>query len=454
MDEHSNHPTDRPLLRRVWKGTGLLVLGRLWGSACTLAILFVLARHLEASAFGRFTFYLAAFALLDSLTDLGTGSVAVQRTADDPGAVGGVLRAARRIRVVSALSCSVVVAGGAFAFGEPGAAWIAVASLYPLTHALELSATVFRNRIAWGVPVAVRAGAATVGMALVWLGYDAGIEEPALFLLAVATGSATANVALHLASRRHLPRACEPAAPWRPLLAQALPLGIAGLCQQAYFYVDNVFVRAIAGPIDLGHYNVGVRIMSYAIAVAVYASLAALPWLTREHAAGRLGDAVARLLQPLLASAGLGVGLCLPWTEQVLGLFGPGFGSAASSLRWLLLAAAAVYAGSGLLTALVATGKARAVLAVSILALGVNLVGNTLLVGPLGIEGAAIATLATELCVVAGALAALVRAGVRGLAGERRRRWLAGALLMAAAAWVSARLPVEAWLQAAGTLPS
>ena len=55
--------------RRVWGGTGLLVLGRLWGSACTLGYLFLGARHLSGDGFGRLTFYLALFMVLDALAD-------------------------------------------------------------------------------------------------------------------------------------------------------------------------------------------------------------------------------------------------------------------------------------------------------------------------------------------------------------------------------------------------
>src|SRR5690349_3353435 len=84
--------------RRVWGGTGLLIAGRLYGSVCTFTALYVLAHHLEAEAFGRYTFYLAIFVLLDSLTDFGTGTIAVQRTAHDEGAVPEVLAATRRIR--------------------------------------------------------------------------------------------------------------------------------------------------------------------------------------------------------------------------------------------------------------------------------------------------------------------------------------------------------------------
>ena len=117
-------PEERGVLRRVWSGTALLVLGRIWGSACTFVALWLLAGHLEGGAFGRYTFYLAVFMLLDSLVDLGTGATAVQRTADDPGAIPEVLAATRRIRGATGLLGALVVGGGAFLAGEPGAPWI------------------------------------------------------------------------------------------------------------------------------------------------------------------------------------------------------------------------------------------------------------------------------------------------------------------------------------------
>ena len=57
----------------VWRGTALQVLGRLWGAACTLAILYLASEKLDSAGFGRFTFYIALFAWLDSLANLGTG---------------------------------------------------------------------------------------------------------------------------------------------------------------------------------------------------------------------------------------------------------------------------------------------------------------------------------------------------------------------------------------------
>ncbi len=428
--------------RRVWGGTSLLVVGRLWGSLCTLAVLFVLARELPGGDFGRFTFYLAIFALLDSLADLGTGAIAVQRTAGAPDDVPEVLAAARRIRLLAGSLGALLVGGGALLFDEPGAGWLLLAALYPISHVLELDATVFKNRIAWGVPVAARVMASTLALGIVLGLLALGVREPAQLLVGQVAGHATANLALFLAARPHLPRRALRAIPWRPLLAAALPLGLAGLCQQAYFYIDNLFVRALVGEVELGHYNVGVRILSYTIMVAVYASLAALPWLSRRHSEGELGAATIALVQPLFALAGLGAGLLWPWTELLLSFFGEGFEAAGTSLRWLLGATTVIYAGAGLLTSVIAMGRTRTMLAIAATGLGVNLVGNTLLVPRLGIDGAAIATLATELSVAL--LAALTLALVDPRPFARRPwAWLAGPCCFVLAAWGSSFLPLD-----------
>lgn len=426
--------------RRVWGATALQVAGRVWGAGCTLAVLWLLAGRLAAEDFGRFTFYLAVFALLDGLVNLGTAQVAVQRTAGDPLALASVLAAARRIRLAAAAVGSLLVGGTAVLLDEPGGGWIWLATLYPFTHALELSITVFKNRIHWRVPVAMRMVASTLSLLFVAGLAAAGETSPAPFLVAVAAGSTMANVGIHWVARRELPRVPAGPLPLREVFVAALPLGLAGLCSQLYFWIDNVYVRAFEGTGPLGLYNVAVRLMSVLLMVAQFAAAAALPWFARRHAAGALGDAVARLGPPLFALAGLGLGALVPWAEPLLELFRPGFGAAASSLRWLLGAAAAVYAGSFLLTAVVASGRARDVLVVTGTGLAVNVLANLWAVPALGIEGAALTTCATECTVAAGAALALVRAGTPPGRGARALTWLGGPLAFALGAVASTAL--------------
>ncbi len=415
--------------RRVWRGTSFLVLGRIFGSACTFAQLWLLARHLEPAEFGRYTFYLAVFVFLDAFVDFGTGQVAVQRTAADESRIPEVLAAARRLRFVAGILGVLLVGGGAIVLDEPAAGWILLASLYPVTHVAELSTVVLRNRIAWGVPVAVRAIATASSLAFVLVLRALGDREPAHYLCAVALGSTLGNALLYVACRRHLPSREARDVPWASVLAAAAPLGFASLCQQAYFYADNLFVRALRGEEELGAYNVGVRVLSMAIMVALYASQAAMPWLTREHAAGRLGEAAARLGQPLFALAGFAAGAAAPFSGHFLALFGAHATVAAQSLAWLFGAVAVIHAGAVLTTALVAAGRGRSMLWIAAAGLALNLATNAVLVPTLGIEGAGIATLATEILVAVLAGVALARAGARST--WRAWGWLGGPLLFA-----------------------
>ena len=438
-------PESSSVPRRVWIGTGLQALGRVFGSICTLVSLAVLARHLPGEGFGQYTFYLAVFALLDSLTDFGTGQVAIGRTAAHPEAMPAVLAACRRLRLAFATLGLLLVLTTGLAAGEAGLAWILLATLYQHTHALELSATVFKNNLSWAVPVRLRAIASVLRLGIVLAMVAAGVESAAVFLLGTAVGSSVANVLLHRAAHRSVPgigRGSATPALLGSLLREAWPLGLAALCMQVYFYVDNLFVRAIDGEVAVGRYNGAVRIMSLGIMVAVFAANSGLPWLRRRLESGQVGEAVARLSQPLFALACAGLGLFWPWRAELLRLLlGEGFEVAGPALGWLLFATAAVYLGAPLMTAVVAVGRGRALLLVAGAGLAVNLVGNAWLVPAIGIEGAAAATFATELTVAGGAALVLARAGSSPLR-SRPWRWLVGPPLFAASAWLSSLLPL------------
>ena len=427
--------------RRVWRGTALQVAGRVLGALCTLTYLYALSGQLSERGFDTFTFYLALFAWLDAFVVLGTGQVAIQRTAADPSQVHGVVRATRQIRVATGLVGALAVGAAAALAREPGAGWIFLASLYPITHALEVSVIVLKNRIAWGRPVLIRSAAAALSLAFVLLLAWRGVREPAPFLVAVALGSTLGNVLLHAATRSSLPRGGPPTSA-RALFAAAVPLGLSGLCAQTYFYIDNLFLRQLAPEGELGRYNVAVRLLSVLVMVAQLAAQAALPWFARRLDADGprgLGQAVLRLGPPLFALAGLGAGLLMPWCEPLLELFREGFGAAAPALRWLLGAVVAIHAGAVLLTAVVAAGRTRAMLAITATGLVLNVLGNAWLVPLRGGEGAAIATFATECAVVLGGWIALARIG----AAPRARRawsWLGGPALFFLAWALSAAL--------------
>lgn len=428
--------TTAPGTKAVWSSTALLVAGRVFGSGCTFLVLWRLSHALDPDAFGRFTFWMAVFSVLDTWTDFGTGQTTVARTAAAPERLPALLAAARRLRVLHGLAGTAFVAAAALLGGEHGALWIVLAALYPLTHALELSTAAKRNAIDYRIHTGTRALSSALWVALTGLLLHAGDLDPAHHLLAIASGSAVGNIVLHLLLRRDVPAA--KAAPLAELWQASLPLGLAALFQQAYFWIDNLIVRLVCGDAALGAYNIGVRVLSVSIMVVLFATGAALPWFAREHARGALAAAVERIALPLVAASAAGAGLLMPWRVETLGLFGEHAKSAAGSLTWLLLAVVAIHLGASLLTALVAAGARRQVLHISAVALATNIALNQFLVPARGIDGAGMATLATECVVAAGGWIALGRIGAAP--SPWNARWLAAPAAGLCAWWLSTQV--------------
>jgi len=433
---------------RVARATAWLVAGRIYSALCALATTYILAQQLALGDLGRFTFYLAVLALLKSFGDLGTGQVVVQRTAHDEAAIPLELSAARRVRAMMSAAGASIVAVTFWLTGEPDPAWLALCALHPLTYLLELSSTVYKNRIAWAVPVAARTLASTLVLSSVWLLSEAGVDRPAVFLSAQVGCHLIANVFLHLAARRHLQEHPGGAAPWRALLRVALPLGVAALCQQAYHHADHFLIRALLDEEALGRYSIAFRFLSVGIMVALFSTTAALPLLSRAHREGTLSREHARYARPLALGAGLACGLALPWCAEVLGIFGSEFTRAGGAMRWMLLSCVAIHFGAIHMTSLVACGRTSLVLRVAIGALLLDLGLNLWLLPTLGITGAGLARAATELFVAGAARVALTRCGVPLRMGPALSTLIATAAFFLLGATLSSHLPLGALFEA------
>jgi O-antigen/teichoic acid export membrane protein len=427
--------------RAVLTSTALQVAGRVASSLLQLAVLAILSRRLEAAEFGRLTFYLALFLVLDVVAEAGTATAVLERGATGGAALRGALDRGRCVRLAAALVALLAALAVGFVARAGDLVWIGVAALAFLTRPLELSTVVFQNRLAWDRVVLARSVGGALRLALVLLAAGLGARSCGPFLLAHAAGGAAGNLFLHLLARPELPARDAARAPpgLGAFLARALPLAATALLQQAYFYVDNLFVRPLAGDAELGRYNACVKLFSFALLVSSYLTASSFPWLVRRRDAGgaaELGRATRALGLPVTLAASAAAGTLLPYAGRLLALvFGDGFESAAPTLAWLLGGAVVVAAGSACLTALLALGRMRCVLAITAAGLAANALLNLALVPARGIEGSAIATVATEALVGLCALGALLASGARTLLHPA---WLAAPALFALA-WAGSR---------------
>jgi O-antigen/teichoic acid export membrane protein len=256
--------------------------------------------------------------------------------------------------------------------------------------------------------------------------------------IAMSATNAVGSVAQALAALRMVDRWPRPSrGRIGPLLRATLPLGISGVLIIGYARIDQVIVFRVLGSGPAGLYGSVYNVVDQAHFVPV----SILTTLSPVIAAAWPGDR-ARLLRTFrlaaemmaITSFGALAFASVAATPLVRLFFGAAFVKAAPALP--VLGGAFVFICFDYLNGslLVALGKQRQLLDISVLALIVNVAGNLVLVPIVGFMGAAWMTLATEVVVFVAGISLIFRTLELSLPRPGRMpRTLLAAVLMAAA---------------------
>ena len=420
------------------------------------AITAVVGRAIDPDAFGFFTLVGTIFLLAHYLFDLGTGAVVVREIARRPDRERGLLEAMMGWRRLcgSALAAPLLV-------------W-ALLQTDPQRRIVLLVCAVALPLMASGAltPLFVvrqRQGALEVsrvlGQAFVLLGgaafWTAGVAGPFYGLLVVARASLNVISVRLLAIRRlgYRPRAGLRNRGLPAFLRVAVITSAAMLVQAAYFHVDVFLVLALRGEAELGAYSAAFRPVSPLLMLPGLFMFPMLPGLSavarsdRPSYSAQIGGAAALLLGVGALAAAL---LALLAPDALRVLYGDrylgGDLDATAALRWMALALGVAFGGAAFNTALLAHGRERLLLQVSLLGLAVNVVGNLVLLPAYGFGAAAFTTALTGLVVACASFL-----GVRGSCEPRTfglGMWVAAApgALVAALLW---QLEGSHWLRIA-----
>jgi O-antigen/teichoic acid export membrane protein len=190
------------------------------------------------------------------------------------------------------------------------------------------------------------------------------------------------------------------------MLTEVAPLGLGVLLSALYFRCDVYFIDRLHGIETVGAYNAAFRIVD---AVRIFPAAALAVVYPRLCAATDL-HRVSRLSLALLA-ASLVVALIIAATAPglLVLVYGEPYVTAGQALQVLGWCVPFFYVNYALTHQLIAWEGQRAYLAIAMVALVVNLLGNAWLIPEGGMTGAAVSTLVTELVVLIGCALALVR---------------------------------------------
>lgn len=367
------------------------------------------ARTLSRADVGAMAFAMTVGWLASVVADSGMQMHIAREAAQRPASIGTTLARWLPLRLWSGFACSaiavaVIAAESAHGF-VPGALLALAYGLSGVTEYLfHLFRGLRRTDLESTLTLVQRGALALTALAVfTW--------RPTLLSLSVAfllSSVGTLGIALHLARTLTPPPdgAGPPQSTWREFVTSILPIGAGVVLSALYFRVDVFLLGLWRGADDVAAYNAVFRLVEAMRLVPAAVLAVQLPALFTSRNASLL----TRLSLTLALTAAVVVAGLWPFaTPLVSFVYGPAYADAGQAFRILLLSFPPMALNYALTSQLIGWHGHRAYAIVCGGALAVNLLLNARLIGTLGIDGAAWATLWTEAVLTVGCVAALAR---------------------------------------------
>jgi PST family polysaccharide transporter len=383
---------------------------------CRLFLVVVSAPILGEASLGRFIFASIVTSLLAQGTDLGLGAWSTRELARSRGDGDKILRVALAIRLLAGIPYGLAVAAVATfaARGEERAA-IGILGVSAFANAfVDQFGAIHRGyeRMQEDARLNTMRALVTTTLALAAVATTRSLLGLCLGLAVASLCSCVLGLAtvlrIHSAGAAPVARIFDRAMA-SVALRGSLPIWFAGLFSLAYFKIDTLFVRSLAGDAELGAYGAAFKFFEGALTLPSVLLAVNFPKLARAHGDRPVQRRLERHLTTLLLASGLAAGaVCFFGAGPLVQLaFGRSFGRAAASLRVLALGVPILYLNFGLTHFLIARNLATRFTWFSLMMLVLNVALDLMLI-PRGLgPGAAWATILTEVALTLCCLGAL-----------------------------------------------
>jgi O-antigen/teichoic acid export membrane protein len=398
------------------RGAGWKLGSDLLGRVLQYGLLWSAARSLPQADFGDFTFALSIGFMLAQVADFGL-QLYVQRelarlivpgaTArpyfTDEAAAGKLVGGGLALKGLLSVAAMLLIAG--LVYVEPvGNRWalVLVGFSMVLGTALDYLSYCFRSlgrlRYEAAANLISRSINLALGVSLLLLGagvWGLAVAGNLAMLAALAFGYSRLTGFVRPVWRPDWPY-------WRRSMGQPTALGIGIIFSVISFRVDNLLIAPMVNREGLAVYNVAYKLFEPSLIVPGVVLAATFPLLSQaagavSFRAGKLREVLGQTLGALaLFGVAAGLFLILLATPLIGLLYGQAYAASAPVLQLLALACLPMYLNYGLTHALVAFDKPRHYATFTLVTLFVNIGANLVLIPVMGIGGAAVATVATE----------------------------------------------------------
>jgi O-antigen/teichoic acid export membrane protein len=341
------------------------------------------------------------------LTDLGISAITGREIAKHPDAAADILGHNMGLRLVLSLALIPVLIGLSlliYGSAEPDRLWaIALLSLaipFDALRSISLGYFVSSIRNYYGSAVTLLQLILYVAGVVVALATRNGIVGCAgSYLVSTAT---TGAIAFFVARREVSFRPLFNVGRWRKILGQSMSLGVIQVVNMFYVKADTLLLSKMASPRAVGYYGVAYSFTTFFVAIPTLLMTSLLPLIARGTPS-ELSSIVRRSAQ-MMATVGVLVatGTAIFASPAIRLLSDQRYLAAATPLRILAVACVLIFLNAVLGYAAVARDQHHRIVYVSVAGLVLNVATNVIAIPRYGINGAATATLLSEVVTLAG----------------------------------------------------
>lgn len=402
------------LAARILRNSGALLAGQVVDRLLKIVVIALLARYLEARAFGLYAFVLTYVEFFNLLTDLGLHTILVREMARTPERAEEYLGGALSLKLLASLGASALALLLILAMGYPtstlelvGWASLGLFLSFRLSSFRQIYDVTFQVRLEMRTPVLFGMLSELLSALFVIGAIFLGMGLASIVLFQNVAYLPGALSVAWLAGRRVRHRLRWNPALWRGLLRESLPIALANLFTLAYVKVDILMLSLMRGDADVGFYAAAYKLTG-SLTIFPMALLGSLFPVMAQYARSS-PEALAPLFQRslkaiLLVSLPLSVG-GMVLAEDIIGLiYGGGYQPSVLALQTLIWAVSFSFLSYLLTSALNAMDRQRLYLGLTAAMTLLNIGLNALLIPRYGFIGASVATVVTEAALAGGCL--------------------------------------------------
>jgi len=404
--------------KKILRNSMFGIVSQAVGGGLFFLVTLLVARHLDPDRFGAFSFVFAFVTVFHMLADFGLSNILIREMSRQRQNIGEILGAVIPLVSLLALGGYAVIALSAGLLRISPEAELAVyimgATVLVTFHA-AVYAAVCRAHEEMGFNAAglIAQRVVLLLLLLAALYWDAGLPGIALCYLGERLFQWLFFYFL-VRIRYTRYRWRMDTAYWGYLLREGLPVGAGMVLRRISWYVDTFVLMALTTVASVGLFSAAYRVVQMVNVIPFTLSVPLFPVLSRLAVESH--DRVFSLYdkaQKIFVLLGLPIGLwiVLLGPQLMVLLFGQNYDAAGTTLRIMGGVAVLLFLNSLFVYLFSALGKQKLYMAVIAMSLLINLLLDLALIPLWDIEGAAIATLCSELTLYVAGILLLARFG-------------------------------------------